>query len=229
MKKKKVLFVLTSCNTIGDSVKATGWWLSEASHPWKVLSMTGYEVDFVSPKGGEAPRTGEDAKDMINKEFLESNDICRKIKNTLLPDEVNIENYVAIHFVGGHGAMLDLPENESLAKLTAKFWEQGKIVSAISHGVAGLLNVKLKGNEYLVKGRNLTSYTDMEEKAGNTVDMIPYYLQCELMLKGAIFHISKVWGDNVQVHERLITGQNPMSGLSLGKALAAMLEHLKLG
>lgn len=228
MKNIKVLFVLSNHGKMGDTDEATGWWISEASHPWKVLQQAGYDVDFVSPQGGEPPMTGQDPKDVINKEFLENPEIQRKIKNTLRPEDINIENYGAIHFVGGHGAVWDFPDNAELAKITAKFWEQGKIVSAICHGVAGLLNVKLRGGELLIKNRNLTSFTDMEEKAIHKCDIVPYLLQCELMLKGAIFHLTKIWGDNVQVHERLITGQNPQSGLSLGKALVSMLQHLNM-
>lgn len=228
MKNNKVLFVLSSHGKMGDTDEKTGWWISEASHPWKILHQAGYEVDFVSPAGGAAPMTGEDPKDVINKEFLENTEIQRKIQNTLRPDEVNIDKYSAIHYVGGHGAVWDFPDNTELAKLTAKLWEQGKIVSAICHGVAGLLNVKLRGSDLLIKNRNLTSFTDMEEKLIHKCDIVPYLLQCELMLKGAIFHITKPWGDNVQVHERLITGQNPQSGLSLGKALVSMLQHLNM-
>lgn len=228
MKNNKVLFVISSHGKMGDTDEKTGWWISEASHPWKILHQAGYEVDFVSPEGGKAPMTGEDSKDIINKEFLDNGDIQRKIQNTMRPDEVNIDNYSAIHFVGGHGAVWDFPDNLDLAKIAAKFWEQGKIVSAICHGVAGLLNVKLRGGELLIKNRNLTSFTDMEEKLIHKCDIVPYLLQCELMLKGGIFHITKPWGDNVQVHERLITGQNPQSGLSLGKALLSMLQHLNM-
>lgn len=226
--KKKVLFVLSNQSKMGNTDESTGWWLSEASHPWKILHQAGYEIDFVSPLGGIAPMTGQDPKDIINKEFLENPDIHRKLQNTLRPEDINIDNYGAIHFVGGHGAVWDFPDNTELAKLCTKFWEQGKAVSAICHGVAGLLNVKLRGGELLIKGRNLTSFTDMEEKLIHKCDEVPYLLQCELMLKGAIFHITKPWGDNVQVHERLITGQNPQSGLSLGKALLSMLEHLNI-
>lgn len=228
MKNKKVLFVLTSNGKLGDTGEATGWWISEASHPWKELMQVGYDVDFVSPAGGCPPSTGEDPLDLVNKEFLDNAEIQRKLKNTLVPAEINIDNYVAIHFVGGHGAMWDLPDNAELTKITAKFWEQGKVVSAICHGAAGLLNVKLRGGELLVKGRNLTSFTDMEEKAIHKCEIVPYLLQCELMLRGAIFHLTKIWGNNVQVHERLITGQNPQSGRSLGKALVAVLQHLNM-
>ena len=45
---------------------------------------------------------------------------------------------------GIHGVCFD-SRNEDLAKLTAAFWEAGKIASAVCHGPAGLLEVKLSG------------------------------------------------------------------------------------
>ncbi len=228
MKNKKILFVLTSNDQLGDSEKTTGWWISEASHPWKILTQAGYEIDYVSPLGGAPKTTGEDASDLINKQFLENKEVQRKISSTLLPKDINADDYCAIHFVGGHGAMWDLPHNEILAAITSKMWEQGKVVSAICHGVAGLLNVKLKNGDYLVKGRDLTSFNDMEEKSIAMCDLIPYFLQCELMIRGAKYHIAREWTENVQVHERLITGQNPQSGVRLGNAILSMLEYLRM-
>ncbi|MDO5570512.1 MAG: type 1 glutamine amidotransferase domain-containing protein [Bacteroidales bacterium] len=224
MKIKKILFVLTSCSTLGDSGKPTGWWISEASHPWKALINAGYEIDYMSPLGGVAPKTGAVSTDVINREFLDNAEVKRKIANTLKPEDINIDNYAAIHFVGGHGAMWDFPDNADIAKITSKMWDKGCIVSAICHGVCGLLNVKIKKDEYLIKGKDLTSYTDQEEKIGGTCEVIPFFLQCELMLKGAKYHIAKPWSDNIQVFERLLTGQNPQSGLSLGSALVTLLN-----
>ncbi|MEG1617573.1 MAG: type 1 glutamine amidotransferase domain-containing protein [Bacteroidales bacterium] len=228
MKPKKILFVLSNHDKLGDSGKPTGWWVSEAAHPWSVVSKAGYEVDFVSPLGGEPVMTGENSNDPIDRAFLDNQEVKQKIKNTLTPAQVNVDQYCCIHYVGGHGAMWDFPDNTELSKIAAKMWDQGKVVSAICHGVAALLNVKLHGGDLLIKGKNLTSFTDMEEKANNTCEVVPYFLQCELMLRGSIFHIAKNWADNVQVHERLITGQNPQSGLSVGKAMVALLEHLKM-
>lgn len=52
--EKKILFVVTSHDTKGSTGEPTGYYLGEVSHPWEVLSDAGYEVDFVSPKGGKA-------------------------------------------------------------------------------------------------------------------------------------------------------------------------------
>ena len=118
---KKVLFILSSHLKFGDTDEKTGWWMSEASHPWKILTDAGIVVDFASPMGGEPPVTGVDMEDAINKEFMANPDVLSKIKNTLVPHQIAVHDYHAIHFVGGHGAMFDFPNNTSLNQLTADF------------------------------------------------------------------------------------------------------------
>lgn len=71
-KMKKILFVVTSHATKGSTGEKTGYYLGEVSHPWKVLTAAGYEIDFVSPEGGNPPVDGFDLNDPVNKEFWEN-------------------------------------------------------------------------------------------------------------------------------------------------------------
>lgn len=107
--KKKVLFVVTSHDKLGNTNNLTGYYLSEVSHPWSVLVGAGYEIDFVSPKGGKAPAEAVDLADEINKTFWENSIYRFKIEHTLKPEEVNPFEYVAIFYAGGHGVMWDYP------------------------------------------------------------------------------------------------------------------------
>ncbi len=65
----KILFVLTSHAVKGATGQATGWYLSEAAHPWKLLTDAGYEVEFVSPQGSEPPIDGLNLDNPINRAF----------------------------------------------------------------------------------------------------------------------------------------------------------------
>ncbi|GAB3926417.1 antibiotic biosynthesis monooxygenase [Larkinella terrae] len=65
--RKKIWFVATSHDQKGNTGESTGFYLSEVSHPWDELVKAGYEIDFVSPKGGKAPITGFDLNDPVNK------------------------------------------------------------------------------------------------------------------------------------------------------------------
>lgn len=52
---KKVLFILTSHDQLGNTGRKTGWYAEEVAEPATVLTKHGYEIVFASPKGGKAP------------------------------------------------------------------------------------------------------------------------------------------------------------------------------
>ena len=221
--KKKILFVVTSHGELGDTGKKTGYFLSEVTHPWSVLSPT-FDIDVVSPKGGRPPVDGFNLDDPINRKFWDDPEWQDKMSATKTPEEIDPSQYVAIFYAGGHGAMWDFPDNAKLAEIASKIYENGGYVSAVCHGPAGLLNIKLTGGDLLVKGRKLDSFTNAEEELNGTAKIVPFLLQTALEERGGIFNCGEPWTDHVVTDGRLITGQNPMSALSLGKALLSALE-----
>ena len=223
--KDKILFVVTSHGELGDTGKKTGYFLSEVTHPWSVLGEE-YEIDVVSPKGGRPPVDGFDLNDPINKRFWEDAAWQEKMGNTMTPSEVNPAEYKAIFYAGGHGAMWDFPNNKELAAIAQTIYGAGGIVAAVCHGPAGLLPILSPDGKYFVKGRKLTGFTNPEEYANGTADVVPFLLETALENEGAVFLEGGEWADHVVVDGRLLTGQNPMSALSLGKAILKALMQL---
>ncbi len=174
--KKKILFVVTNHDRKGNTGEPTGFYLSEVSHPWEVLVDAGYEIDFVSPEGGNAPVDGFNLGDPVNQKFWNDNAYRYKIENTLKPSQVRPEHYVAIHYAGGHGAMWDFPDNKMLAKIAAAIYEQGGIVSSVCHGPAGLVNIRLPGGKYLVDGKRINAFTNEEEAAVKLDKVVPFFV-----------------------------------------------------
>lgn len=221
--KEKILFVVTSHDTKGDTGEKTGFYLGEASHPWEVLKED-YEIDFVSPEGGKAPVDGLDLNDPVNKEFWENEEIQKKIANTFKPSEVNPEDYVAIHYVGGHGAMWDFADNEELAKIASEIYENNGVVSAVCHGPAGIVNIKLSDGKYLVDGKKVNGFTNEEEEAVKLTKIVPFLLEDKLKERGGIYEKSPNFTEHVTVDGRLITGQNPQSAKGVGEAMRNALK-----
>ena len=228
MKTKKILFVLTSHDELGETGKKTGFYLSEAAHPWKVLSEAGYEIDFVSPKGGLPPIDGFDLKDPVSKEFWENTEIQRKLNNTLTPDKVVTGNYCAIFYAGGHGTMWDLKDNNQLAKVAARIYEDNGVVAAVCHGPAGLVDIKLSDGSYLVSGKHVNSFTNEEEAAVGLTDVVPFALESALIDRGAIFEKTENFQQKVVVDERLVTGQNPASAQKVGEEVLNVLKEINV-
>ena len=221
--KDKILFVVTSHDELGNSGRKTGYFLSEVTHPWSVLGEK-YEIDVVSPKGGRPPVDGFNLEDPINRKFWDNPEWQDKMSSTITPEEVNPANYKAIFYAGGHGAMFDFPENKKLAEIAASIYNKGGIVAAVCHGPAGLINILLPDGSNLIKGKQFDCFTNAEEEANGTVKYMPFLLQTALQNKGGIFNGSSPWSDHVVIDGRLITGQNPQSALSLGKALYQALD-----
>lgn len=94
MLHKKVLIVLTSHNTLGNTGKETGFYLPEVSHSHKVFTRAGIAVDFVSPQGGLAPMIGIDLQDPLNKAFLDVPNNVEQIENTLNPTQGDPTQYL---------------------------------------------------------------------------------------------------------------------------------------
>lgn len=222
--EKKILFVVTSHDKKGETGEKTGYYLGEVSHPWEVLHEAGYEIDFVSPKGGNPPVYGVDMEDAVNRKFLENEKYQAKIENSMKPSEVNPEEYVAIFYAGGHGTMWDFPQNMELAEIASDIYNKGGIVGAVCHGPAGLVNIKLPNGKYLVDGKKINAFTNEEEIAVKLENVVPFMLEAKLIERGAKFEKSDPWQVHVTVDQRVVTGQNPQSAKGVGLAL---LEEIK--
>ena len=219
---KKVLFVVTSHGELGNTGKPTGYYLSEVTHPWSVVSQS-FEIDVVSPKGGKPPVDGLDLSDPVNKKYWDNSAWQKKMDNTLSPSQVNPAAYAAIYYAGGHGAMWDFPDNKGLAAIAETIYKNGGIVASVCHGPAGLVNLKREDGNFLLAGKNFDCFTNEEETLNGTQNIVPFMLQSVLQERGGNFEGGKPWSDTVVVDGRLVTGQNPMSALSLGKKLVEVL------
>ncbi len=208
---KKVLFVITSQDQSGNSASKTGLHLGEVADVYKPLADAGFEIDFVSPRGGKSRMYGVNLNDASALWLVQNQTAWYRFTHALTPEEVSAEKYSAIYFAGGHGAMWDFPDNQRLMEITRTIYERKGIVSAVCHGQAGLTNVKLTNGEYLVKGKVLTSFTDKEEKESGNDKTVPFLLETMLKSRGAMFKGKPNWQQNVQVDGKLITGQNPAS------------------
>jgi putative intracellular protease/amidase len=220
---KKVLFVLTSHDRLGDTGKKTGFYLSELTHPFKVLQDNGIIVDFVSPKGGEAPIDGVDLSDKENFDFLNNEENKKAIENTLRPDQIDCNDYVAIYFVGGHGTMWDLPDNSKIQEITAKIFEDGGVVAAVCHGPVGLVNVKLSDGSYLISDKNVSCFTNEEEKAVALHKQVPFLLESKMKERGGIHSKAENFVKHVVISGKLVTGQNPASAYAVGEEILKLI------
>jgi putative intracellular protease/amidase len=127
-------------------------------------------------------------------------------------------------FVGGHGTMWDFPENTMLASIAAAVYEHGGLVSAVCHGPAGLVNVKLADGSYLVAGKTVAAFSDDEERAVGLDAEVPFLLASKLVERGAEHTQAENFQAHVEVDGRLVTGQNPASAAALAEQVVRVLK-----
>jgi putative intracellular protease/amidase len=216
---KSVLCVVTSHPIKGDSGQPTGFWLSELTHPLAVLQDAGFKTELASVRGGQPPIDGFDLSDPVNARFWSDQAFRDTLANSLPLGAVDPSRYAAVFFAGGHGTMWDYADSVAVQRVIRETYEAGGVVSAVCHGPAALVNVKLSDGAYLVAGKHLTSFTDEEEAEVEATNIVPFLLASTLKRRGAIHQPASNWAENVVVDGRLVTGQNPASAHGVGVAV----------
>jgi putative intracellular protease/amidase len=221
---KPVLCVVTSHPVKGDSGQPTGFWLSELTHVTAVLADAGIPFELASVRGGQPPIDGFDLTDAINARFWKDAAFRQALANSIPMSAVDPSKYSAVFFAGGHGTMWDFADSTDVQRVIREVYEANGIVSAVCHGPAALVNVKLSDGSYLVAGKRLASFTDEEEAEVQATKIVPFLLASTLKARGALHQPAANWSSNVVVDGRLVTGQNPASAHGVGEAIRGLLQ-----
>jgi putative intracellular protease/amidase len=188
---KKVLFVLTSHDQLGNTGKKTGFWLEEFAAPYYEFIDNGYDVTIASPKGGQPPMDPksnlEEWQTDSTRRFQKDKSAQEKLANTLVLAEVLATDYDTLFIPGGHGPMWDLATDKNLKKLVEDFYFGGKIVSAVCHAPAGLLQATDKDGNSILKNKKVTGFTDSEEIAVHLEKVVPFLLEDRMKELGGEF------------------------------------------
>lgn len=221
---QRVLIVVSSQDKKAENLVA-GFWFPELTHPVEVFDEAGIDYDLASPKGGLAPFDGFDLQDPASLKFWTNPEHRNKLGNTLKLSAVDPSKYDAILLVGGHGPMWDFVNNSELSNAVRTIYENDGIVSAVCHGPAGLIDVKLSNGNNLISGRRLTAFTAEEDASRQYDKIIPFELEGALKKAGALFESAPLFESRVVVDGRLITGQNPASAKAFGEAIVTALKE----
>lgn len=229
-KTGKILFIVSNKKTYGTSSIKTANHFGEIVYAYDVLVEAGYEIDFVSPKGGTVPFGYLNTSNPIQKKYLEDAKLLSKLKNTLTPTQVNIIAYKAVYYVGGGAAMYGVPENREIQKIAIDVYEKNNgVISAICHGSAGIVNLKTSNGEYIYKGKNVNGYPDKFERMNAAYyQEFPFSIEQKLKENGGNFTYSqKRSAQYYQVDGRLITGQDPSAAKLVAQKIIETLNKNK--
>jgi len=228
----KILIVVTSVDAYANRNLKTGLWLSELTHFYHLAKEQEFDVTLASPKGGNTPIDPESLKpallDKLSKRYLSDESFMAKLGHTKNLKEVAGERFDCVYLTGGHGTMFDFPDNFTLQEILKDHYENGKIVSAVCHGVGGLLNVRLSNGAYLIAGRVISGYSWFEEWLARRKAEVPFNLEEALKKRGGLYKKSLIPLTSKAVEDgNLMTGQNPFSSKALARNVMARLAKIK--
>ena len=224
---KKVLFVVTSHDKLGNTGEKTGFWVEEFAAPYYELLDQGVDITIATPKGGQPPidpkSEDESAATEDTKRFYKDEQLLEKLKHTQKLANIRPNDYDAVFYPGGHGPLWDLVEDENSITLIENFYSKNKPVGFVCHAPAALKNVKING-DYLVKGKKLTGFSNSEEEAVGLTDIVPVLLEDALQKNGAIYSKVADWQPYAVEDGLLITGQNPASSKLVAQKMLSKLN-----
>jgi putative intracellular protease/amidase len=222
----KILMVLTSHDTLGNTGRKTGFWLEEFAAPYFVFRDAGVQLTLASPKSGQPPL--DPKSDLPENQtpamtrFKQDQTAQKALSQTVKLDTIKSEDFDTVFYPGGHGPMWDLVERPVSIALLESFYNSGKPIALVCHSPGVLRHVTYQGAP-LVKGKHVTGFTNGEEEEMNLTNVVPLLVEDDLMRLGAIFEKVADWQPLSVVDGRLVTGQNPASSTVAAQALLKLL------
>lgn len=242
-RNKRVAVVLANPAVSTTTGWPVGFWWSELSHPYYVLTEKGYGLEVFSPNGGKCeadamsdPRdpSGYSSSDLVSMGFLSTPALLALTENTKKVSEIAVEEFDAILVAGGQAPMFTFEQATDLHRKFAQFYEAGKIACALCHGVAVLRYARLSSGEYLAKGKTVTGFANVEEDFADRAvwdlnllprdkHVMPWRIEDALREIGANYIQAGLWRGFAVRDGNLITGQQNFSGAETAEALVRAL------
>jgi putative intracellular protease/amidase len=234
-KPKAVLMVVANPAVSSNNGWPVGFWAAELTHPYFELTERGVEVAIASPLGGKVefdnlsdPRDPSkwSADDLISMGFIHTPELMGLLDNTPKLADLDYDDYDALLVCGGQSPMFTFRDNTDLQRAVKAFYEKEKITGAFCHGVSALLDVTLSNGDYLVAGKTVTGFANIEEDFGNAatgVEIMPWRLENALRERGANYIQGGLFKPFAVRDGRLVTGQQQYSGRTVTRHVIEML------
>lgn len=220
----KILLVMTGADhwTLADGTKhPTGFWAEEAVAPYEAFKAAGHEIVVATPggvvptvdRGSLAPEVngGQEGADKIAATL----DSLAEIKNPITLEAVDLDDYAAVFYPGGHGPMEDLAVDPASGRILVGALDSGKPLAVVCHGPAALLAATRADGTNAFAGYKVAAFTNAEETQAGLADKAKWLLETRLVEAGVDVQVGEPWVPNIVVDRNLVTGQNPSSSAPL--------------
>jgi len=222
----------TTSTTLGWPV---GFWGAELTHPYYELTQRGVAVTIASPEGGRVemdslsdPRDESrwSADDLITMGFLNTPELVALLQDTPKLAGLDLDEYDAIMVAGGQAPMFSFRGNEQVHDALRCFYESERPVCVYCHGTAALVDLQLSDGTYLVDGKTVTGFANVEEDFSDAFvgqQVMPFRVEDELRQRGANYVQGGLFKAFAVRDGRLITGQQQYSAREVARMLIEAL------
>ena len=234
-RRPRVLMVVANpavSTTLGWPV---GFWAAELFHPYWEFTQRRYELTIASPEGGKVeidamsdPRDDSkwSADDLISMGAVNTPEVTALLENTPALGALDLDDYDAIMVCGGQGPMFQFRDNADLQRAIAHFYEAAKPTAALCHGTCALLDVKLSDDSYLIAGKTITGFANVEEDFSDAAvgqKVMPFRIEDEARKRGANYLQGGLFKAFAVRDMNLITGQQQYSARKVAELVIAAL------
>ena len=232
---KRVLIVVANPSTSTTMGWPVGFWGAELTHPYYELTERGVAVTIASPAGGKVemdslsdPRDESkwSAEDLITMGFVNTPELMELLQDTPKLSDLDLDAFDAIMVAGGQSPMFTFRDNGDLKAAIRHFYESEKPTAIYCHGTAALVDLTLSDGSYLVDGRTVTGFANVEEEFSDRFvgqKVMPWRVEDVLKERGANYVQGGLFKAFAVRDGRLITGQQQYSGR---KAAQMVIEAL---
>jgi putative intracellular protease/amidase len=232
---KKVLLVVANPSTSSTLGWPVGFWGAELTHPYYELTERGVEVTIASPEGGKVemdslsdPRDPSkwSTEDLITMGFVNTPELMELLENTPRVSELDLDQFDALMVAGGQSPMFTFRECEDLRAAIRHFYEAEKPTAIYCHGTAVLADLKLSDGSYLVDGKTVTGFSNVEEEFSDSFvgqKVMPWRVEDVLRERGANYVQGGLFKAFAVRDGRLITGQQQYSGRKVAQMVIEAL------
>jgi putative intracellular protease/amidase len=232
---KRILMVVANpsvATTVGWPV---GFWGAELTHPYYEFSEAGYEVTIASPDGGEVeldklsdPRDESkwSSEDLITMGFVNTPELLALLQDTPALENLDLDRFDALVCAGGLSPMFTFRGKAVLQQAIVAFYEAEKLVAVYCHGVSALIDARLSDGSYLIAGKTITGFSNVEEDYSDAFvgeKVMPWRIEDAARDRGANYIEAGLFKPFVVRDGRLITGQQQYSGRKVAQLVIQTL------
>jgi putative intracellular protease/amidase len=232
---KRVLIVVANPATATTVGWPVGFWGAELTHPYYELTERGVEVTIASPHGGKVemdalsdPRDASkwSANDLVTMGFVNTPELTALLDDTPRLEDLDLDDYDAVMIAGGLSPMFTYRGNEALESAIRRFYESERTTAIYCHGTAALVDLKLSDGSYLVEGKTVTGFANVEEDYSDRFvgeRVMPFRVEDALRERGANYIQGGMFKAFAVRDGRLITGQQQYSGRAVAQMVIEAL------